>query len=128
MLPSASKATGLSMWLSRFGSTWRSTLPSATPRRNAASSAPALSPVVDCTGGASMSGIEATHPRLQSHQTEQRIDLRRRLADGRADLMHRGQQGIDLKRLACLDILQHRRLERAELPRHRQAILAALLD
>src|SRR4051812_23278948 len=98
MLPSASKATGLSMWLSRFGSTPSSTLPSATPRRSAASSSPALSPVVDGARVVSISGIEATLPRLQPHEAEQRVDLWRRLADGGTDLVHRGQQRVDLER------------------------------
>jgi len=54
---------------------------------------------------------------LKPHEAEQRVDLRRRFADGRADLVRRGQQRVDLERLAGLQVLQHRRLERAQLPR-----------
>ena len=41
------------------------------------------------------------------------------------DLAHDGQQRVDFERLAGLDVLQHRGLERAELARDGVAILAA---
>src|SRR5216684_7371330 len=128
MFPSASTATGLSMWLSRCGSTSSSTLPSAKRRRNAASSSPALSPAADrASVGLSMSGIKSAHARLKAHEAEQRVDLRRRFADGRPDLVHRAQQRVDLGRLAGFQILQHRSEEHTSELQSRLHLVCRLL-
>src|SRR5664279_3849392 len=72
--------------------------------------------------------IEAARSGLKARKTEQRIELRRGLADPLPDFAHRGQQHVDLDRLAGFDVLQHRGLECAELARDGVAILPALLD
>src|SRR5450755_37740 len=40
-------------------------------------------------------GIEAAHSGLQTRKAEQRIELRRRLADALSDFAHRRQQHVD---------------------------------
>src|ERR671927_341274 len=103
MLPSASTATGLSICVSRFGSTRSSMLPSATSRRSLASNSSALSPG---TVAAPVSSIEPALPRHQAGQAEQRVEARRGFARLQADLVHRGQQRVDLERLAGFEVLQ----------------------
>src|ERR1700733_9563343 len=72
--------------------------------------------------------VQTARPGVEPRKTKQRIELGRFLADLLADLADRGQQHVDLDRLACLDILQHRRLEGTELASDGVAILSTLLD
>src|ERR671914_209108 len=72
--------------------------------------------------------VEAADAGAQARQPEQRVDERRRLIDGLADLSYGREQRVDLEWLAGLGILEHRGLHRAELAGHGVAVVRAFLD
>ena len=62
---------------------------------------------------------------MQSREAQQRVHLGVG-SPTLSDFAHRGQQRVDLDRLAGFDVLQHRGLEGAELARHGVPVLGPL--
>src|SRR4051812_19722662 len=72
--------------------------------------------------------IQAAHPRMQPRQSQQDVGEWRGDAGQLAELLDDRDERIEFHRLARLHVLQHRRLERAELARDLVTVFRLLRD
>ena len=88
----------------------------------------AAAPALPARRSRASSGYRPARAREHARQSQQRFEVGGRHVHALRDLAHDGEQRVDLQRLARLDVLQHRRLECAELARDGIAVLGRLLD
>src|SRR5215470_8427914 len=116
------KAMRAATWLAPIISAISSSVAKAAPliaRAGAGMTADIRSAAGPPQGGPS---IQAVHAGVQARESQQGVGERRRHAGHLAHLLHHGDQGVELHRLAGFHVLQHGGLERAQLARDLVAV------